>query len=833
MESSGRHTAYGWCPVTWIAYDEALIEGIALRMDLRAPNKAAVRAVIEEIAADNSAEAADGLLEVVCDLATGVGKTYIMAALIDYLAAQGVRDILIVTPGKTIQNKTVANFTPNNRKQVPGMDAVPHLVTPESIRTGRTADALGNPEALKLFVFNVQQLTSLPSRGSHPDEFTGINLHSYLRHAENLVIVADEHHVYHSQARQFYAAVRDLKPRALIGLTATPDPADKAKIVFGYSLGDAIADKLVKVPVIVYRQDGHRYIRTQLADACHLLSIKAAAYAAQDAREPVGRAGPVHPVLFVVCRSVQEADRAAALLRGTDLIGDPAAVLVITSQSEDEALAELAAVEEPDSPVRAVVSVNKLKEGWDVKNIAVIVADRTLASQTLTMQILGRGLRLPYGTRTGTASIDQVDIIAHDSYKKLMGDKDILIQRIMPSRRRAASATLAADDEQDESVADTDFPVTGEVREGNLRLRIVPSSDDGDSSEGATALEIQDFETVAERARQDSQHAVLQRVTGVPSITFPCRQRKVIVVQFSLSNVTDAEARAAGAAFVSEIHVPLVRKALNVQRTADGGMRVDMETLPPETATQTWLPPAQVRRHLQNRILKFEEVTQDRKEVNAAQRITEAFLVGANVNDNQEVDWSAARSRQAAEGLHALVKRNIEARRPPPQYEVRRVPIPSESRPMPADVIDMHGPYEKNRWYGGWAKSVLPAARFDAETTEFALAQIMDHNAAVRWWLRLEKEDQAFIELDGGSRYYPDFIALDHDDVSWIIEGKRDRDAETPATKAKKTSAESHLLNVSDSGAYGTWRYLFCTETAIRRSRGSWDALVAAAGGLL
>jgi hypothetical protein len=31
----------------------------------------------------------------------------------------------------------------------------------------------------------------------------------------------------------------------------------------------------------------------------------------------------------------------------------------------------------------------------------------------------------------------------------------------------------------------------------------------------------------------------------------------------------------------------------------------------------------------------------------------------------------------------------------------------------------------------------------------------------------------------------------------------------------------------------GAWRYLFCTETAIRRSRGSWDALVAAAGGLL
>jgi type III restriction enzyme len=77
------------------------------------------------------------------------------------------------------------------------------------------------------------------------------------------------------------------------------------------------------------------------------------------------------------------------------MIGEASAVLVITSQSSDEALASLAAVEDPGSPVRAVVSVDKLKEGWDVKNIGVIVALRALASQTLTEQILGRGLRLP------------------------------------------------------------------------------------------------------------------------------------------------------------------------------------------------------------------------------------------------------------------------------------------------------------------------------------------------------------------------------------------------------------------------------------------------------
>lgn len=808
--------------MTWLNYDQALIDAIADRLDLRVPNKAAVRAVIAKIAED-------GFQEAVCALATGVGKTYIMAAIIDYLAAQGVRDILIVTPGLTIQNKTEANFSPDNRKHVSGMDAVPCLITPENIRTGRTARALHDREALKLFVFNVQHLVSLSSKGAEPDEFTGINLHSYLRGAKNLVVFADEHHAYRSQARKFSAAVRGLKAQALIGLTATPDRSDAGKIVFEYSLGDAIADELVKIPVIVYRQDGHKGISTQLADACHLLAIKDAAYAARNTRVAAGREEPVHPVLFVVCQSIEAVARAAARLRKTGLIGDPAAVLEITSQSDDEALAALASVEEPDSPVRAVVSADKLKEGWDVKNIAVIVADRALASETLTWQILGRGLRLPYGTRQDNAALDQVDIIAHDSYTKILGQLDILFQRVMPSRQRASRSGPSVDDESDESDAETDYPVVDETTEDGIRICIA-SSDDSDGPAGRAVLGIRDYETAAEQARKAGQQAIHQ---PVGRIMFPRRERKIITIQFSLSQVTDREARAAGAAFASEIHVPLLRDAVNVHRTEENDLLIEIEVLQPETATQTWLPVEQVRKRLQKHILGFEEVEQNRKEAHAAERIAKAFLVGAHAGAGQEVNWSDARSRQAEEGLHALIKRNIEARRRPPEYEIRTVPVPAETRPMPSNVMDRRAPYEKNRWYGGWTRSVLPAARFDAETTEFTLAQIMDRDPAIHLWLRLEKEDQAFIELDSGARYYPDFIAIDHNDVSWVIEGKRDRDAETPATKAKKTAAESHLLHVSDFRVYGTWRYLFCTESSIRQARGSWEALVAAAGGLL
>jgi hypothetical protein len=43
-------------------------------------------------------------------------------------------------------------------------------------------------------------------------------------------------------------------------------------------------------------------------------------------------------------------------------------VLVVDSKAADDALARLPAVEEPGSPVRVILSVDMLKEVWDVKN---------------------------------------------------------------------------------------------------------------------------------------------------------------------------------------------------------------------------------------------------------------------------------------------------------------------------------------------------------------------------------------------------------------------------------------------------------------------------------
>ena len=70
-------------------------------------------------------------------------------------------------------------------------------------------------------------------------------------------------------------------------------------------------------------------------------------------------------------------------------------------------------VDNPTSPVKAIVSVLMLKEGWDVKNITTIVGLRAYSSHILPEQTLGRGLRRMY---FGQNIDEELDVIGTDNF---------------------------------------------------------------------------------------------------------------------------------------------------------------------------------------------------------------------------------------------------------------------------------------------------------------------------------------------------------------------------------------------------------------------------------
>lgn len=93
-----------------ITYDSDMLESISSEFDLRTPNKEALRQLVSTLDGDY-----DPSVMQVLSLATGVGKTYLMAAFIEYLRRHGVGNVVIVTPGKTVRRRRCRTSPPARR----------------------------------------------------------------------------------------------------------------------------------------------------------------------------------------------------------------------------------------------------------------------------------------------------------------------------------------------------------------------------------------------------------------------------------------------------------------------------------------------------------------------------------------------------------------------------------------------------------------------------------------------------------------------------------------------------------------------------------------------
>ena len=135
---------------------------------------------------------------------------------------------------------------------------------------------------------------------------------------------------------------------------------------------------------------------------------------------------PVKPFVLVVCKDTAHAEQVRTFISSRDFFdGKYASKTIILHSNQkgsekDENVQLLLDVEKYNNPIEIVIHVNILKEGWDVNNLYTIIPLRTAASQTLREQTIGRGLRLPYGQRTGNKDVDSLIITAHDKFEEII-----------------------------------------------------------------------------------------------------------------------------------------------------------------------------------------------------------------------------------------------------------------------------------------------------------------------------------------------------------------------------------------------------------------------------
>ncbi len=157
-------------------------------------------------------------------------------------------------------------------------------------------------------------------------------------------------------------------------------------------------------------------------------------------------------------------------------------------------------------------------------------------------------------------------------------------------------------------------------------------------------------------------------------------------------------------------------------------------------------------------------------------------------------------------------------------YELVPVVLPIEPVLVDGTAKDAYNDaFVKHVQFIGWQRNVMPVASFDAGSTEWAIAHLLDRDPDVKWWLRIYANGPAFIPTTDGN-YFPDFVALDADGAYWVIEGKSDKNANDADVVRKREAAEGWARSVRDAEEFGNWHYVFATESHIKNA-GSWSAL--------
>ena len=407
-------------------------------------------------------------------LATGVGKTRLMGAFIAYLhAAHGLENFFVLAPNLTIYNKLITDFTPNTPKYVlKGLSEF--ALAPPVITHGenyeRQIASGGNLFPTTINIFNISKINSEVRGGRSPRmrtfrEEIGESYFDYLAGLNDLVLIMDESHRYRASAG--IRAINELKPVLGLELTATPfvettrGPVWFKNVIFDYPLARAMEDGFVKEPAVVTRKNFSTVGMTteaieqlKLEDGVRLhesVKVELETYAREKSNLIV------KPFVLVIARDTTHASQLMELIKSTSFFEGRYADKVIqvdsskTGAEEDEMVSRLLRVESTNEPTEIVIHVNMLKEGWDVTNLYTIVPLRAANARTLIEQSIGRGLRLPYGKRTGVTAVDRLNIIAHDKFQEIVDeakkpDSAIRLQQVVldPGQLQQKSMTVVS-----------------------------------------------------------------------------------------------------------------------------------------------------------------------------------------------------------------------------------------------------------------------------------------------------------------------------------------------------------------------------------------------------
>lgn len=353
-----------------------------------------------------------GVPDVCLKVPTGGGKTFIAASAIkpifEALPHTKTRAVVWLVPSDAILEQTQKNLgNPDHPyRQRINLD-FGHSVTvysKEQLLMGQNFNPGAVQEQLSIFVLSYDSFRTNKKEGrkayqqngylakfaqyfhdpsillADTDETALIQVIRYL----NPVVIVDESH--HAVSELSVKMLRDFNPSFVLDLTATPKKSSNI-----ISFVDAVQlkkENMVKLPVIVYNRKTQEDVFNEAVNAQRKLETQAKLERAQTGRY-------IRPIVLLQAqpRSSEDSTTFEKVKRALMEIGIPEAQIAIKTASRNE-LKDINLMSET-CPIRYIITVNALKEGWDCPFAYVLATIANKSSAVDVEQILGRILRLP------------------------------------------------------------------------------------------------------------------------------------------------------------------------------------------------------------------------------------------------------------------------------------------------------------------------------------------------------------------------------------------------------------------------------------------------------
>jgi type III restriction enzyme len=801
-----------------------------------------------------------------------------MGAFIAYLHLEhGIRHFFVLAPNLTIYNKLIADFTPNTPKYV-FQGIAEFAVKAPTLVTGDNFEQ--KPQTLDLFerddvVVNIFNISKFNTRSKDArkawrlSEFLGQSYFDYLAGLDDLILIMDEAHRYRADSAM--KSIEDLRPILGLELTATPQiesgksPARFKNIIFNYPLAAAMDDGYVKEPAVATRADfnpstisASALERLKLEDGIRVheaAKVDLDVYAQQNGR------GKVKPFMLVIASDTQHADELVKLMEDDSFFDGRYRGRVIQVHSgqrgseKDENVERLLAVERPDERTEIVVHVNMLKEGWDVTNLYTIVPLRAADSRTLVEQSIGRGLRLPYGRRTGVPAVDRLTIVAHDRFQDIIDEakkggysfSQVTIGTDIPETPKRTVVVppvletvlgVAPHVEADKGDCSAELGATPEPKfktqedqtVARLTLEAIQKATrDPQAVPGPSALQSKEVEdhVVAEvtdklNSGQLAMYAELddKRVAGVVKDVIAAYVTHTIAIPRVLV-LPKGVVRAGFKEFtldLSSLRQPPVSTEILIQHLRDG-TREFIGALEGAVEEQ------RLEDYVVRGLIDFDDVNYDEQAdllYNLAGQVVTHMR--SYLKDDDEVrNVLLFHQRQISDLVHAQMRQH--AWEEASSYEAVVSNGFSEVRPQafsaPADEPLRH--YDtpianksdiRNMLFGGFERCLYPTQKFDVDP-ERRFAVILERDPVLKWFKPGKGVFQ--IRYTADNDYEPDFV-VETETEKLLCEPKRADQLKDPIVLAKARAAATwckHATKHEEANDGKSWRYLLIPHDAI------------------